>query len=114
MKSLELCSRHLKRNNILDTINIIDSKLFDDDLVQMKTNAESMAILNIIPQLKIDKHAEKNQKKSRYNNHGFCKYKEHRHNFHAVRIYETFLISGLKHGCNYKHLKKCLYWTKSE
>ena len=54
-----------KRNKILSTIDNIDEKLYDNDLVQIKTNVENIVIKNLPSELKNNLSEEKHQMKKR-------------------------------------------------
>ena len=107
----------LKRNNIIETINKIDYKLHDDDLRQMKSNVENSSIINIIYQLKSNDHAREDKiRKCRFNNRGYCKFKEKCKNVHAENVCEDFLQKEKceTKGCSLRHPKNCFYWGKIE
>ena len=58
----------------------------------MKSNVENSSIINIIYQLKSIDHAREDKiRKCRFNNRGYCKFKEQCKNVHAENVCEDFL-----------------------
>ena len=53
-------------------------------------------------------------KRCRYNNKGYCKYRNKCRFEHTTKVCEVFLKDGKcedKRNCNNRHPKQCKYWT---
>ena len=94
----------------------------------MKTNVENASILNRICELKSEERLDnKNTQKiikitqndiitCKFNDRGFCKYRENCYNFHSIQICDKFQRAGkcMTQGCKSRHPKDCFFGQRKK